>query len=420
MKKLLLLTATLISFSVGAQQWNALSSGMDKGVNSLEMYNGSLHAGGYFTTAGGSGANYIAKWDGTSWTPLGTGVSGGGSFTSVAAMAVYNGELYAGGIFTSAGGNNANYIAKWNGSTWSPVGTGLDNWVHCMLVFNGELYVGGSFNSAGGNNAAKIAKWNGTSWSAVFGGFTGEVRALGIHNNELYAGGTFNNISKLTSSGWSVVANYNSYVTSIVSDATNNVLYVGGGFTNRVYMLKNSVWSPLGTGITGGTVWGMAMHNNKLYVGGSFTNAGGTAASCIAVWDGASWAAMGTGMDQQVQAFISSGGSLYVGGMFTTASGTSANRIARWGSPSAINEWGRTIRSLDVYPNPFTSSATVELPGEGASFMLFDMTGKLLRQEENISGTSYRLERNDLPSGIYFYRSIDAAGMSYSGKLVID
>ena len=30
-------------------------------------------------------------------------------------------------IFTTAGGVAANYIAKWNGSAWSALGSGMDN-----------------------------------------------------------------------------------------------------------------------------------------------------------------------------------------------------------------------------------------------------------------------------------------------------
>ena len=35
-----------------------------------------LYAGGYFTTAGGVPANYIAKWDGSAWSALGSGMNG--------------------------------------------------------------------------------------------------------------------------------------------------------------------------------------------------------------------------------------------------------------------------------------------------------------------------------------------------------
>ena len=82
-----------------------------------------LYAGGYFTTAGGVTANYIAKWNGSAWSALGSGMGG----DPVYALAVSGTNLYAGGDFTTAGGVSANYIAKWDGSAWSALGSGMDD-----------------------------------------------------------------------------------------------------------------------------------------------------------------------------------------------------------------------------------------------------------------------------------------------------
>ena len=35
-------------------------------------------------------------------------------------------DVYVGGQFTMAGGLNANYIAKWDGSSWSTLGGGMN------------------------------------------------------------------------------------------------------------------------------------------------------------------------------------------------------------------------------------------------------------------------------------------------------
>ncbi|MFH1748250.1 MAG: hypothetical protein ABIG44_14545, partial [Planctomycetota bacterium] len=100
-----------------------LGSGMGGGdypyVLALTVYNGELIAGGYFTTAGGVSANCIAKWNGTSWAPLGTGMAefpGSGFSPAVGALAVYNGALIAVGNFAVAGDVTANHIAKWSPS----------------------------------------------------------------------------------------------------------------------------------------------------------------------------------------------------------------------------------------------------------------------------------------------------------------
>ena len=68
-------------------------------------------------------------------------------------------DLYAGGQFTTAGGIAANYIAKWNGSNWTAVGSGTDGAVHSLAVSGSDVYAGGIFRSAGGSAANLIAKY---------------------------------------------------------------------------------------------------------------------------------------------------------------------------------------------------------------------------------------------------------------------
>src|SRR5262249_55405397 len=72
---------------------------------------------------------------------------------------IFNNYLVAGGTFNFGSSLS---IAAWNGTLWYGFGTGLDNVVHALAVYNNSLYAGGSFTSAGGNPANYIAKWNGT------------------------------------------------------------------------------------------------------------------------------------------------------------------------------------------------------------------------------------------------------------------
>jgi hypothetical protein len=92
-----------------------MGTGMNNNVNALTINTPNLYVGGNFTTAGGNSANYIAQWNGTSWSAMGTGMNG-----EVDALTVYYGGggkgnvLYAGGNFTTAGGyTNWNNIAIW-------------------------------------------------------------------------------------------------------------------------------------------------------------------------------------------------------------------------------------------------------------------------------------------------------------------
>ena len=110
----LLTAAAAVLPSASAQEygWGPLGSGMNSDVYALTVYNGELIAGGNFTTAGGVACNRIARWNGSQWQPLGTGMSGTSS-PFIRTLTVFNGELIAGGSFTTAGGVTCNYIARW-------------------------------------------------------------------------------------------------------------------------------------------------------------------------------------------------------------------------------------------------------------------------------------------------------------------
>ncbi|MFH0980928.1 MAG: hypothetical protein V2A79_05255, partial [Planctomycetota bacterium] len=158
--------------------------------------------GGEFTTAGGVPANAIAKWNGTQWSALGSGMGLWGGGPDVYALTVFDDgtgpALYAGGRFTTAGGVTANWIAKWNGTQWSALGSGMNTLVYALTVFDDgtgpALYAGGGFTTAGGVAANRIAKWDGTQWSALGSGMQGYVQALTVFDDgtgpALYAAGT--------------------------------------------------------------------------------------------------------------------------------------------------------------------------------------------------------------------------------------
>ena len=92
-------------------------------VNALADDGVYLYAAGAFTNAGGTMVSCIARWDGASWTSLGSGLArlalgGTGPIAGTGAALVFNGnDLYAGGMFVTAGGKVSSGIARWNGLT---------------------------------------------------------------------------------------------------------------------------------------------------------------------------------------------------------------------------------------------------------------------------------------------------------------
>uniref|UniRef100_A0A7S0Z8T4 Protein kinase domain-containing protein n=1 Tax=Ostreococcus mediterraneus TaxID=1486918 RepID=A0A7S0Z8T4_9CHLO len=231
-------------------------------------YPGYVYVGGIFITMQGVAARGVARWDGTSWSALGAGISG-----TVEALAYdsSNNVLYVGGTFSLAGSTIVSNIAKWDGASWSSVGSsvGANDAVrdlHYDSTTN-TLYAGGAFYSIGGVSANGVAKWDGVSWSAFGSGVGGDVYAIAYDsvNSVLYAGGT-------------------------VSSA-------GGVSVNKIARWDGTSWSSLGAGVDS-YVYSLAYDatNQYLYVVGRFLNAGTVATSGVAKWDGTSWSAVGLGI----------------------------------------------------------------------------------------------------------------------------
>lgn len=305
-------------------------------VISAAIYNNEFYAGGSSgaTNCGAlpPGTNNIAKWNGSGWSSVGGGGPGGTMLIN--AMAVYKGELYVGGNFTSMGGVSVNRIARWDGTQWKNVGGGVTGsipQIYSMTVYNGNLYVGGTFGNAGGIAAYNIARWNGTQWDSVGLGADGIVEAL-------------------------------------YTDTIDNMLYVGGGFYNAGGIFtgcfakwNDTIWSAVGNYKFLENVYAVARYNNKIYIGkgsnGSITD------TAVAVWDGNYWCPMVPGPNNAVRALAEYQGKLYIGGFFDTVSTIAAYNIVAWGGapcPTAgINENVEQIK-FKIFPNPAKNNISIE------------------------------------------------------------
>ena len=404
--------------STGIGKWNGtawatVGGGTNGAVQSLIVFdddgNGphapALYAGGDFTTAGGVSVNYIAKWNGSIWSPLGAGAD---SF--VKALTVYDDgagggpALFAGGWFSHMNGQTAKSIAKWNGSSWTQVGTGITGLVSTLTTFDDDgpgphapaLYAGGVFTNAGGATAKNIAKWSGSAWSALGTGASGQggVNAiLGFDDGSgpaIYAGGDFqiaggnpvHRIARWNGSTWSDVGGGMGgvvYALAAFDDGTGPALIAGGQFgyagdlsVMHIAKWNGLTWLPFGSGCNSN----LDIHVVKgfddgagpaLYAGGEFTSfqavngIGGQPANRIAKWDGTRWYALGSGTNSIVHALTSFDDdgagphppALFAGGFFTQAGGDVANLIAKWNGTvwSALGGGlsGSSVISLTVY-----------------------------------------------------------------------
>ena len=147
--------------------WQPMGGGAGGDVKALAMLNNEVYVAGQITNASGLPVNRIAKWNGSSWSSVGSGLTGTGSY-SVNALAVINNNVYAAGSFTNASGLNVNRIAKWDLVGWSGLGNGVvypagpSATVYSLGAFGSDLYVGGIFTLAGNKPSGYLAHWNDT------------------------------------------------------------------------------------------------------------------------------------------------------------------------------------------------------------------------------------------------------------------
>ncbi len=269
--------------------WQALGTGISGEVYAIAVRGDLVYAAGSFQLAGGIAAENIAVWNKRTgeWKALAEGV-GGDRFAYVSSLAFVGNDLYVGGRFLVAGHIVAVNIARWNGSGWGRVGTGVNGYVFALKSVGDQLYVGGRFTLGGKTRLERVARWDATqsSWNALGGGVrhkdSGYVSAFAVLGNKLYVGGRF---------------------TTADGDTVNNV--VG-------WDMEKGGWSALDNGIAAiarpyGYVYALAVHQNYLYAAGQFDSIANVTgrmgepgnpatpvfwlATEFARWDGKEWTA---------------------------------------------------------------------------------------------------------------------------------
>lgn len=366
--------------------WSSLPSwGADWQVHAFASGNfgaPTIFAGGGFRRIGGIVAPSVAGYAGGQWFSLGSGVSLYGVVRALCTFDHGTGpELYAGGTFTSLGGVAAASIARWNGSTWSDVLGGVSGGfpsagglllgsVRAMTVFDegsgSRLIVCGNFSTAGGVVAHHIAAWDGSAWFPM-GGIPGaEDRALLVADAgagpELYAAGviagtSYGFVAKRSGGGWQILGtstgpavNVGATSLAFYDDGSGPALYVGGAFSSMNGQPVTNVarfdgaWTPASPQLAAGAggVESLAVYDDGsgLTLYGCGSPFMGPPSVLMARRTGpTSWSAVGGDVTDEYNCVGNTlavlddgaGPALYVGGCVEAAGGIQSARIARWG-----------------------------------------------------------------------------------------
>ena len=394
-----------------------------------------LYLGGLFKQVAGVPAKHIARWDGQTWSALGSNVRGGGTDAWVQDLVVYDDgtgpALYAAGFFGLVDGIPASRIAKWDGSTWTPLpgsftsddGNAAGIWD--LQVWDSRLWVGGHFNSVNGVAARNVAGWNGTSWEALgedLGFYFVSVYSLGEYDavkgkgTTLYAGGDFeyagntvvNGIAAWDGQQWVgldggvSVDNFNASDTVSALLAYDGVLWVGGSFgrvgTAGLYSPGAARWDGRGWSAAPG----LDVSSNTLFRepegieafvvyddgSGESLYALGDDRGLIMRWDGTQWQQVPgyTGSFQQVgnqgmgmTVFDPDGSGVAPAQLFVASGGGTVRRAdGTWHSSGHIAAWdGEEWSALDEGVRGIVSDMVVHDDGSGPA--LFVLHGRITR-----------------------------------------
>lgn len=358
------------------------------GVNALMLASddSTIFTGGTFKVAGGERRMNLAAFDGggypLEWNP---GVSG-----PVSAIELYDGVIYAGGRFSSAGDGMASTerhnlaafnrngdLMSWNASVCPDSDLSRCNQYSSMKVNDieasaGVIYVGGNFGYSQGNGIA----------------------------------GDRMNLAAFDSSGSLTPWNPGASSSVLDIESSSGAIYVAGGFTSVGGGSANIARDRIAAISSSGEVLGWApgvdnvarnieVINGVVYVGGGFHAATGSNGAALREGlaafgqDGTlmSWDAS---LDGGVYDLFSSEGRLFLSGEFSTIGAVSRNGIASFSTDGNLSDWepviDGTVYSIEssgenVYLGGWFSHA-----GEGAMFSrrsglaVFDLTGSLLNQ----------------------------------------
>jgi hypothetical protein len=259
------------------------SSSPNNTVRQAVYVGNTLYIAGDFDSIGGKWITTMAKFDGNSWTNVGSDIPIWHSH-EINALVTDGTNLYAGGdILGSINGENITHIARFDGEKLHYVPSFSDNlfhWPKLLTYASGSLY---EFDEP-----YIFGRYNGTAWEDLGNVGPGEDSVTSI-----------------------VAANGSVYAVVRIS------YYTPTGV--RLWKYTGNSWSTQGSGtiaVNGEPDLRLAAHGTDVYVAGDFGKVGSLTLTSygVAKWDGTQWSSVGTlsGNAKVTAIAISDDGEIYI------------------------------------------------------------------------------------------------------------
>ena len=357
----------------GVGIWDTLSQANTPGlVRDLAWIGDELVVGGSFLNAGGTTADgraaveveHVARfrpgtssWEDAGKAPLAVGIAFAGD--NVYSLATDGQVLYAGGLFSSVGGESAFNIARRVDGAWAALdhptdgSLGVEGSVGAVAAGACEIYVGGSFARAGGIEASNVASFTpDTGYAALGAGLEGTITALSVHphSGELYAAEmvcvespglldcTYSRVMRWDGDSWNIFAAVSEVsLFALGFDADGTLYGAGSGAIGSVVRWTDTGWEPVGGDVDGPALALLIESDGSLIAGGIFETAGGMAARNVARWDGRDWSALGAGVENPVLTLVRHGDRIVAGTQKNPGSSPVSPLVAEWDGTAWAN-----------------------------------------------------------------------------------
>jgi hypothetical protein len=231
--------------------------------------------------------------------------------------------------------------------------------VHALALRDGDVYAGGTFDSAGGEPRRHLAaiELDTGAPSAWAPDPDGPVTALALHDGSLYTGGAFTQIAGAArgrlaafDTGTGALTAFDGQADAAVNDLVAGAEGVFAAFGTTLAALDPATgaaragWNPS----PNAPVTTLALQDGSLYAGGAFTSIGGAPRTRLAALDATTGQATAFdaklsngGRTTTVTALAASGaGTVFVGGEFESAGGKTRIDLAELdGAGGAATPW---------------------------------------------------------------------------------